>query len=43
MIRALGCEIRLPLAPAQSSSEPIEAACPIQTVATDERMYCIVS
>ena len=43
MTRELGRQKRLPLAPAASSSEPIEAAMPMQTVDTSERMYCIVS
>ena len=33
----------MPLAPAVSSSEPIEAAWPMQSVETGGRMYCIVS
>jgi hypothetical protein len=43
MIRELGSEKRLPGAPAQSSSEPADAAWPMHTVETGERMYCIVS
>src|SRR5579864_5018365 len=43
MIRELGSENRLPGAPAQSSSEPAEAAWPMHTVETGERIYCIVS
>jgi hypothetical protein len=39
----VGSEKRLPLAPAASSSEPIEAAWPMQTVEMSGRMYCIVS
>jgi hypothetical protein len=33
----------LPASPAQSSRLPIDAASPMQTVDTGERMYCIVS
>ena len=33
----------MPFSPAVSSSEPIEAACPITSVETFGRMYCIVS
>ncbi len=43
MIRELGRAKRLPLAPAVSSSEPIEAAWPMHTVETSGRMYCMVS
>jgi hypothetical protein len=43
MIRELGSEKRLPWAPAANNSEPIEAAWPMHTVDTGERMYCIVS
>ena len=43
MMRLLGSEKRLPGAPAASSSDPIEAACPMHTVDTCGRMYCMVS
>ena len=43
MIREFGKENRFPLAPAHISSEPIEAAWPMHTVDTGERMYCMVS
>ena len=43
MIRLLGSENRMSLAPAVSSSEPIEAACPTHSVETFGRMYCMVS
>ena len=43
MMREFGVAERLPGAPAASSSEPIDAAWPMQTVATFGRTYCIVS
>ena len=43
MIRLFGRAKRLPLAPAVSSSEPIDAAWPMQSVLTGRRMYCMVS
>ena len=43
MIRAFGSANRMPLSPAVSSKEPMEAACPTQSVETGERMNCIVS
>ena len=43
MILACGRAYRLPLAPAQSSRDPIDAACPTQMVLTGDFMYCIVS
>ena len=33
----------MPLVPAVSSSEPIDAAWPTQSVETGGRMYCMVS
>ena len=43
MIRALGSAKRMPASPPASSSEPIEAACPTQSVETLGLMNCIVS
>ena len=43
MIRLFGRAKRLPWAPAASSSEPIEAAWPMQTVLICGWMYCMVS
>ena len=43
MMFELGSEYRLPGAPAASSSEPIDAACPTQSVETWGLMYCMVS
>ncbi len=43
MMRAFGRAKRLPFWPAVSSSEPIEAAWPMQTVDTAGRIYCMVS
>jgi hypothetical protein len=43
MMRACGSEKRLPLAPAHSSSAPIEAACPMQMVEMAGLTYCMVS
>ena len=40
---AKGNAKRLPLAPAQSSRLPIDAACPKHSVETGERIYCMVS
>ena len=41
--RAWGRQLRIPFSPAQSSTLAIEAARPVQMVATRGRMYCIVS
>ena len=41
--REWGSAERLPLAPAVSSTAPIEAASPVQMVATSELTSCIVS
>ena len=43
MMRAFGSAKRRSLAPAASSSEPIEAACPMHSVDTGGRMNCMVS
>src|SRR3546814_6085001 len=43
MMRLFGSEKRLSLAPAQRSSDPIDAAWPMQTVDTSGLTYCIVS
>ena len=43
MIEAFGSEKRMPLAPAVSSSDAADAACPTQSVETGGRMYCMVS
>ncbi len=43
MIRAWGSAKRLPAAPAQSRNCPIEAARPMQMVATSGAMNCMVS
>ena len=43
MMRALGREIRGPGSPAISRNEPMEAAKPMQVVATGLLMYCMVS
>ena len=43
MIRLFGSDFRCPGAPAASSSEPMEAAWPMQIVCTWLEMYCIVS
>ena len=43
MMRAFGRATRWPAAPAARISEPAEAAMPMQTVETGERMYCMVS
>ena len=43
MMREFGRLVRMPGSPAASSSEPIDAACPITMVATAGRMNCIVS
>ena len=43
MIRAWGSAKRLPLAPATSSSAPIEAAWPMQMVEMPGLTYCMVS
>ena len=43
MIRAFGVAKRMPFAPAVSSNEPIDAAWPMQSVATFGLMYCMVS
>ncbi len=43
MMRLLGSEKRMSLAPAVSSSDPIEAAWPMTRVETLGLMYCIVS
>ncbi len=43
MMRALGSAKRLPLAPAASSTAPIDAACPMQMVDTCGLTYCMVS
>ena len=43
MMREFGSEKRMSLWPAASSSEPIDAACPVQSVDTGGRMNCIVS
>ena len=43
MIRACGRANRLPSAPAQSRNWPIEAARPMQIVATSGAMNCMVS
>ena len=41
--RECGSARRLPLAPAASRTAPMEAAWPMQIVATSQRMYCMVS
>ena len=43
MMRALGRAKRRSLPPAASSSDPIEAACPVHSVETAGRMNCMVS
>ena len=43
MMRAWGSAERLPLVPAVSRNEPIEAAIPMQIVFTGARRNCIVS
>ena len=43
MMREFGRAKRLPLAPAASRTAPIDAAWPMQIVATSRRTYCIVS
>src|SRR5713226_5214966 len=43
MMREFGKENRISLAPAASSSEQEEAACPVHSVYTGGRMNCIVS
>ena len=43
MMRAFGSAWRSPLRPAVSGTAPIEAACPMQYVATGHEMNCIVS
>ena len=43
MIRECGRAKRLPLAPAQSKSAPMDAAWPTQIVATAGLMCCMVS
>ena len=42
-IRLFGSDIRLPVAPPVSSSEPIDIAIPQQIVCTSGFMNCIVS
>ena len=42
-MRLLGSDMRLPFAPAVSSSEPIDIATPMHIVATSGLMNCIVS
>ena len=39
----LGSDMRLPAAPPESSSAPIDIAMPTQMVCTSGLMYCIVS
>ncbi len=41
--REFGSEKRMSFSPAASSSEPIDAACPVHSVDTGGRMNCIVS
>ena len=43
MMREFGSEKRMSFSPAASSSEPIEAACPVHSVDTGGRMNCMVS
>ena len=43
MMRAFGSAKRMSLAPAASSSEAMEAACPTQSVDTGGRTNCMVS
>ena len=43
MMRAFGRATRSPASPAISRNEPIEAAMPMQVVATGQRIYCMVS
>ena len=43
MIRAFGSVKRMSFSPAHSSSDPIEAACPVHSVDTGGRMNCMVS
>jgi hypothetical protein len=43
MMRALGSDLRLPLAPAPSRNAPMDAAMPKHTVDTSQGMNCIVS
>ena len=42
-MRLLGSDMRLPAAPAVSSSEPIDIAMPMHIVATSGLTNCIVS
>ena len=43
MMREFGSEKRMSFSPAASSSDPIEAACPVHSVDTAGRMNCMVS
>ncbi len=43
MMREFGNEKRMSFWPAASSSEPIDAACPVHRVDTAGRMNCMVS
>ena len=43
MIRAWGRALRLPLRPAESRNDPIDAAIPMQMVFTGARRCCMVS